>query len=94
MTDDETVNHGPIIIQRHGALEVAVIYGDGKEQRAANASLIAAAPELLEALKALEDHVVRLQELGVNRGIAYEDDESEVMETVRAAIAKAEGTNL
>jgi len=52
MTDDETVNHGPIIIQRNfPSIEVAAIYGNGRDERAANARLIAVAPELLAILK-------------------------------------------
>lgn len=61
---------------------------------AANARLIAAAPELLEALK---DALTFVEEEAENRGAAgaeysdYEREPRELADNLRAAIAKAEG---
>jgi hypothetical protein len=87
MTDDET---WPIIIQRNSGLEVATIYGDGREQRAANARLIAAAPE--QNAELIEEHrwLCKLAE-------KFDFDKASKLgiytrqEAVSAAIAKAEG---
>lgn len=57
----------------------------------ANAQLIAAAPELLEACKAGLDWLTRLEELGANISIGDVADEQPTFEQLRAAIAKAEG---
>ena len=67
---------------------VAVVGQDTKEpQTTANARLIAAAPEMLEALRAISEDagktVIRGQERGAVRW--------ELVERARAAIAKAEG---
>lgn len=61
----------------------------GRTQRHAN--LIAAAPIILRALKALEEHVSVLEELGANLGRGDEDDYVEVLEAARIAIRQAEG---
>ena len=70
---------------------VAVVYGDNAD-RAANARLIAAAPELLAALKMAKDELVDVYEE------AYPNDESdndvtEAIDKAIAAIAKAEGSD-
>lgn len=69
------------------SIMVASVYGDDPNCREdgrqiANARLIAAAPEMLEALQAFEAHYP----LGVN---PFLDD---AFRSARAAIAKAEGT--
>lgn len=60
-------------------------YGDTEEQRHANARLIAAAPDLLDACK----NIVAACELTED---AYYDAIDTAMNIARAAIAKAEGT--
>ena len=59
----------------------------GSEVRKANARLIAAAPELLEALKEFVE-VVR------NAGVEWCDGVLDAQDRARAAIAKAEGREL
>jgi hypothetical protein len=63
----------------HLAKVVVELDGERSEEGEANARLIAAAPELLEACKAIADH--------------YDEDEilSGDLNKLRAAIAKAEG---
>jgi len=57
-------------------------------ERDANARLDAAAPEMLEALLALEAHCINEDGL---KGAAHADDGRRVRNLVRAAIAKARG---
>lgn len=61
-------------------------HGISPEEDAANARLIAAAPELLGALKALYD----LTE-GDSRGTEYSQEPLEIIAKAREAISKAEG---
>lgn len=74
------LNDAPICIVLHDDVTES-----GAEEQLANARLIAAAPELLEALKALIDNV------GIC--ICYDESEREckAWEMAEAAIAKAEG---
>lgn len=60
----------------------------GSEQAEANARLIAAAPELLDALKALAIDANRLCDR--NLGGTYEEDCRRALEVAGAVIAKAE----
>lgn len=76
----------------HGAVSASVPLirvGAGRDDDAdevmANARLIAAAPELLEALRAAEDFMAGFEGDELQEGI------DERLTTVRAAIAKAEG---
>lgn len=80
---------------------IGVIYGAGKELEA-NASLIAAAPDLLEALKAQERHEWAKRNLeSIGADVLHQAKLALVMEVERtgheanaarkAAIAKAEG---
>ena len=80
----------------NGTVEVAVIIDDAPSWKvpgpdfdtaAANARLIAAEPELLEALKRAERDLVHLLDRD-GRGESVNDP---TLEIVRAAIAKAEG---
>ncbi len=72
-------SHGDIAYMQHG------LWGDG--QALANARLIAAAPELLDALVDL----LPLAEFGAaEQSPPYADDS--LLESARAAIAKATGT--
>lgn len=71
-----------------GALQIAEVTGV-KGRTAKNARLLAAAPTLLAALKALEDHVSVLEELGANLGRGERDDYMEVLEQARNAITEA-----
>lgn len=65
---------------------------DAEEQQLADARLIAAAPELLTALKAAEGVLADELEARVAVGIAeYEAEVRGPLDLVRAAIAKAEG---
>jgi len=57
------------------------------EERNANACLIAAAPELLEALKAVQEHI---NWLGIPSGYSSKDF-TDLFEQISTAIAKAEG---
>lgn len=58
----------------------------------ANAQLIAAAPELLEALQLAEVSLVTAETLAIcNNDLDAMTDFSRVIKTVRQAIAKAEG---
>lgn len=81
--------HGPIDIFDRRNLDVVTVYGGGveSEAREANARLIAAAPDLLEALK---DVVIAYRKARVELG--YDDDgESDSIAIAEEAIAKAEG---
>jgi hypothetical protein len=73
---------------------VADVFGATTEQRDANARLIAAAPDLLAALKALvgNDSVRYLDDEGP-RGEGWQSNElAAAIAAADAAIAKAEGT--
>jgi hypothetical protein len=63
-----------------GWLGVAQCFGDSEEEAEANARLIAAAPELLEALVFVEERLTRS---------GYPDGPN--LQTLRTAIAKATG---
>ena len=68
---------------------IAEVTGDdlSDDERIANAHLIAAAPDLLEAAKAMDAAEVRAMRGGRGNGISY----AEAVRMNRAAIAKAEG---
>ena len=93
-TDDQKTGRDPRII---GALRLIKSDGfviafvpmwldDEHVEARANARLIAAAPELLEALKAMLSHTAELDPM---QGYRPEEDSSAVKQA-RAAIAKAE----
>ena len=70
------------------------IKGDSKEERLANASLIAAAPELLEACKDLAHQVAILNQKFLNKNDKYSALQKGVVQSYNKAIkaiAKAEG---
>ena len=74
-----------------GIVVVEAVAGITTEQRLANARLIAAAPELLDALKIAEKKLVELE-----NAVSGGDDEIYVegaILTARAAIAKATGAS-
>lgn len=75
---DETVERLNAVIGLDGQVVCDNVYGDGKEEAAANMRLITAAPELLEALKEL---------------LEWTYDTSKTAPRVKAqkSIAKAEG---
>lgn len=58
----------------------------GDEQLIANAALVAAAPDMLDALREVEKHHVSL-----NERVGRDESHSLTLRTVRAAIAKATG---
>ena len=67
---------------------VASVFGRGIEQKKANADLIAAAPELLEALKAIQVSYKTLCSVGSHAGF------DACAAQIASAIAKAEGRAL
>lgn len=67
-------------------IEICVLYGD--DQQIANARLIAAAPELLAALKAMS---VAFNVAMFRREISAGTEHSVIAEAAQAAIANAEG---
>jgi hypothetical protein len=69
---------------------VTGIWGDHPERRA-NAHLISAAPDMLEALRRCVDNLERALRDGYE-GVWSEDDFAENLAPYRAAIAKAEGS--
>ncbi len=78
---------GPLVKDSSGLI-VAEAYprGPSGTEQAANASLIAAAPELLEALQLLHDNLAEYQRINHLGGYDNQD-----MVLARAAIAKAKG---
>lgn len=97
--------HGPIDILDSRGRDVVTIYGGGveTESQGANARLIAAAPEILDTLKAVyADHTYetpsgyincRFCDCNTDHEGTFRDthDEDCLIRPVRAAIAKAEG---
>ncbi len=86
--------HGPIDILAADGRDIVTLYGGGVDEAPAdNARLIAAAPELLEALRKVEP----LGDVSLYRDILkalrpHERDAfHDIIAGVRAAIAKAEG---
>jgi hypothetical protein len=75
----------PIMVA-NGWIEGAWVGDDGNEESRANARLIAAAPELLEALLEMLPRFVALREL------ARIDEQSALTIKARAAIEKATGS--
>ena len=63
-----------------------VINGNGSEQNKANAALIAAAPDLLQALQLLHDDIAEYARINNLGGF-----DNHAMKLARAAIAKATG---
>lgn len=71
---------------RHAYRVAHVLDYNELQQNAANACLIAAAPDLVEALDEM------LREFGVDgHGAEFEDGECMVVDRARAALAKAQG---
>lgn len=75
--------HGPIDIVAEDGRDIVTLYGGGvDEDKADNARLIAAAPEILEALKTANEKL---------RSLLFDGDEHPLVAASNAAIAKAEG---
>ncbi len=78
----EAAQRGFIVTALNGQYDIAVVRNIGVQDNKANAQLIAAAPELLEALKELSAE-------------EWRDDNDPILDRARskarAAIAKAEG---
>lgn len=64
---------------------LAIVYGETKQECQANAAVIAAAPELLEALQTV---LSRVEHTNIHTPIGEMQDTWQIL---RAAIAKAEG---
>ena len=71
--------------------QVAMATGRGVEELDANASLIAAAPELLAALHALVDQYIAVVEAPSGAQGAWDGNDDEEIIAARNAIAKATG---
>ena len=85
IADGYTVRH-PQIYSDTGPVANATWLGDGRlDELNANARLISAAPELLEALKGMLEQFNYHTTTGINH------EESEAIAKARAAIAKAGG---
>ena len=67
------------------------LYHESREQREANAHLIAAAPELLEALEYYAEKVADLNRYGVVIETSLRELELDLGSKARAAITKATG---
>ena len=80
------VHHNPVYICRVYGEGVLARAGDSTEERAANAALIAAAPDLLAAL---EMAVATIERIAPKHGPFSSVDGT--LSVARAAIAKAEG---
>lgn len=76
-----------LILDANGAVVVPDVYGDEQEDKEANAALIAAAPELLEALRAIRT----TSEIEIDDGELALCALAEIRARTMAAIAKAEG---
>ena len=81
----------PIEQETNASMHVAMVNGRAGEQEA-NACLIAAAPELLEALQECEAMLDKAYDRAPAMGTAQREYEK-TMRTARAAIAKATGTD-
>ena len=80
---------GPIYIFDERDRDVVTVYGGGVESKSkkANARLIAAAPELMDVLKAMVDEIVDYMTLN-NLG---DPEQKHNIKWARSIIAKAEG---
>ena len=80
-------------IQPQGCeIGLAIVYGDTEEEATANATLIAAAPELLAALDQLSEKTRRANDIQHRGGEILPEDWSELYDLTneaQAAIAKA-----
>lgn len=83
---EDSFSGGSRVIVGDAAQMVALVYGRGPEEQQANANLIAAAPELLEALKGARTGLDLLSEFS-----AYKKTAIAKIKEIDAAIAKAEG---
>jgi hypothetical protein len=87
--------HGPIDIFDGRGRDVVTVYGGGvgAEDQNGNARLIAAAPELYEALLKAEQFISNGVELGFIRmpDVETPDSAHDTLPAVRAALAKARG---
>lgn len=78
----------------HAQVHVGTMHSESLETARANARLIAAAPDLLDALRILEEFVTELTKAGEdrqNRLVELEGDKGNRLFAARAAIAKATG---
>jgi len=90
----EVAGHGNYVRSRSGGFAVAQseeLPGQDGEERNANARLIAAAPEMLEALKELVKEFDAYEAAMCKRFSAGHEDHGRQRELARLAIAKAEG---
>ncbi len=81
---------GAFSVVGDGRQLVALVYGENREAQKANAALIDAAPDLLEALEKLTERYVSIAGSG-DCGFWNPEKESEVI-AARAAIAKSTTT--
>lgn len=83
--------HGCPSVRNFDGFGVCSTYGkyESPEQKEANANLIAAAPDMLEALKALDEAEFQ----GMFTEGQWTKEHQELFENAHAAIAKAEGNN-
>lgn len=88
LLDDQTFSTlGDKRVAGANKISPAIVFGGLGEETEANARLIAAAPELLEALKEVTDWLASQRDFELNNALP---EEYAAVENARAVIAKAE----
>lgn len=82
----------PTICRYDGVLVVADTLT--KQEKQANARLIAAAPEMLEALESARDTISYLKKYVMNQGLSAEMDAAEEIENIERVLQSATGENI